>query len=52
MTDIDAIAAKMAEIFYRQTEDRKVKWEQLAPSDRSLWRLIAKAMKEEMQSHV
>jgi hypothetical protein len=42
MTDIDTIAARMAQIYYRQAEDRKVLWEHLAPSDRSMWRLVAR----------
>ena len=47
----DTIPAKLAGIYHRQTEGRKVKWEHLPPGDRSLWRLIARVgMKEAMSS--
>lgn len=44
---LDVIAAKLADVFYRETEQRKVKWGHLSASDRSLWRLIARVAERE-----
>jgi hypothetical protein len=45
---LDSVAAAMADAFYRETESRKVKWDHMAPSDRSLWRLMARIAAEKL----
>jgi len=46
-TLVDTVAAKMADAYYRETEQRKRKWGHLTPSERSLWRLLSRIAEEE-----
>ena len=47
--EIDGLAACLAAVYFKETQARKVKWGHMAPGDRSLWRLIARAAKEYLE---
>lgn len=49
MSETETLAAKLADVFYKETEQRKAKWEYLPPVDRSLWRLMARAAFEHVR---
>lgn len=46
--EIDALAARLADVFHRETEHRKVKWGHLTPEERGIWRLIARVAAREL----
>jgi hypothetical protein len=47
--DVETVAKLLGELYVRETEGRKVKWQHFAPVDRSHWRLIARVALDEIQ---